>query len=103
MAYNEFAYFYDEFNGEADYDALYDWSVAHPEQFWVSVWEGDCGGRGVIGDRGERVADGVELDGQCGGCHGFSPVRRGDPMNPDQRSELGKSYTQNPTEGRVKG
>ena len=21
MAYNEFAYFYDEFNGEADYDA----------------------------------------------------------------------------------
>ena len=23
MAYNEFAYFYDEFNGEADYDALY--------------------------------------------------------------------------------
>ena len=23
MAYNEFAYFYDEFNGEADYDALF--------------------------------------------------------------------------------
>ena len=23
MAYNDFAYFYDEFNGEADYDALY--------------------------------------------------------------------------------
>ena len=23
MAYNEFAYFIDEFNGEADYDALY--------------------------------------------------------------------------------
>ena len=23
MAYNEFAYFYDEFNGEADYDTLY--------------------------------------------------------------------------------
>ena len=23
MAYNEFAYFYDEFNGEADYEALY--------------------------------------------------------------------------------
>lgn len=22
MAYNEFAYFYDEFNGEADYDAF---------------------------------------------------------------------------------
>ena len=24
MAYNEFAYFYDEFNGEANYDALYE-------------------------------------------------------------------------------
>ena len=24
MAYNEFAYFYDEFNGAADYDALYE-------------------------------------------------------------------------------
>ena len=23
MAYNEFAYFYDSFNGDADYDALY--------------------------------------------------------------------------------
>ena len=30
-----------------DYDALYDWSVAHPEQFWVSVWEGDGIGSGV--------------------------------------------------------
>lgn len=47
-----------------DYDALYDWSVAHPEQFWVSVWEGDCGGRGVIGDRGERVlVDGDKMPG----------------------------------------
>ena len=27
MAYNEFAYFYDEFNGEADYDAL--WGTYH--------------------------------------------------------------------------
>lgn len=25
MAYNEFAYFYDEFNGEADYDALFEY------------------------------------------------------------------------------
>lgn len=47
-----------------DYDALYDWSVAHPEQFWVSVWEGDCGGRGVIGERGERVlVDGDKMPG----------------------------------------
>ena len=29
MAYNEFAYFYDEFNGEADYDALYALSLIH--------------------------------------------------------------------------
>ena len=29
MAYNEFAYFYDEFNGEADYDALYGLSLIH--------------------------------------------------------------------------
>ena len=28
MAYNEFAYFYDEFNGEADYDALYRYITA---------------------------------------------------------------------------
>lgn len=30
MAYNEFAYFYDEFNGEADYEALY----AHIKKSW---------------------------------------------------------------------
>ena len=35
MAYNEFAYFYDEFNGEADYEALYatskkSWKPRHP-------------------------------------------------------------------------
>jgi acetoacetyl-CoA synthetase len=39
-----------------DYHALYDWSVAHPEQFWVSVWEGDGIGSGVIGHRGETRA-----------------------------------------------
>lgn len=30
MAYNEFAYFYDEFNGEADYDAC----TARSMQSW---------------------------------------------------------------------
>ena len=29
MAYNEFAYFYDELNSEADYDALYRLSIIH--------------------------------------------------------------------------
>ncbi|WP_018991011.1 acetoacetate--CoA ligase [Aromatoleum toluclasticum] len=43
-----------------DYDALYAWSVAQPEQFWTSVWEdGD-----VIGERGERVlVDGDRMPG----------------------------------------
>ncbi|TAH40948.1 MAG: acetoacetate--CoA ligase, partial [Betaproteobacteria bacterium] len=38
-----------------DDDALYAWSVAQPEEFWVSVWEGEGTGGGVIGQRGERV------------------------------------------------
>ncbi|ATE59556.1 acetoacetate--CoA ligase [Thauera sinica] len=43
-----------------DYEALYAWSVAAPEQFWVSVWEDG----GVIGERGERVlADGGRMPG----------------------------------------
>jgi acetoacetyl-CoA synthetase len=47
-----------------DYDALYAWSVAQPEQFWVSVWEGDGIGAGVIGERGERVlVDGDKMPG----------------------------------------
>src|SRR5262245_23200921 len=33
----------------ADYDQLYAWSVAEPEQFWQSIWS-FCG---VIGDPGE--------------------------------------------------
>ncbi|MDX9717863.1 MAG: acetoacetate--CoA ligase [Thauera sp.] len=47
-----------------DYAALYDWSVAQPEQFWVSVWEGDGTGAGVIGERGQRVlVDGHRMPG----------------------------------------
>ncbi len=47
-----------------DYEALYDWSVAHAEQFWVSVWDGDGGGEAVIGERGETVlVDGDRMPG----------------------------------------
>ena len=43
-----------------DYDALHAWSVAQPEQFWVSVWEDG----GVIGSRGARVlVDGEQMPG----------------------------------------
>ena len=46
MAYNEFAYFYDEFNGAADYDALYEY---------------------VVGElRGHHIADGIVADLGCG-------------------------------------
>lgn len=38
-----------------DYDALYAWSVAKPEQFWVSVWEGDGAPTAVVGERGETA------------------------------------------------
>ncbi|MBL8489886.1 MAG: AMP-binding protein, partial [Rhodocyclaceae bacterium] len=36
-----------------DYAALHAWSIAHPEEFWVSVW--DFGG--VIGERGDVVVE----------------------------------------------
>ncbi len=43
-----------------DYAALYAWSVARPEQFWVSVWEDG----GVIGERGEvALEDGHRMPG----------------------------------------
>ncbi|WP_332675414.1 acetoacetate--CoA ligase [Aromatoleum sp.] len=47
-----------------DYDALYAWSVAAPEQFWTSVWDGEGAGGGVIGERGGRVlVDGDRMPG----------------------------------------
>ena len=47
-----------------DYEALHAWSVAQPERFWTSVWEGDGVGSGVIGTRGERVlVDGHRMPG----------------------------------------
>ena len=43
-----------------DYAALHRWSIEHPEEFWVSVWE-ECG---VIGERGEVVlVDGHKMPG----------------------------------------
>ena len=44
----------------ADYATLHAWSIAHPEEFWTSVWEfGD-----VIGDMGNAVlVDGEKMPG----------------------------------------
>ncbi|MDT3671662.1 MAG: acetoacetate--CoA ligase [Aromatoleum sp.] len=43
-----------------DFNALHDWSISSPEQFWVSLWEFG----GVIGERGERVlVDGDRMPG----------------------------------------
>jgi acetoacetyl-CoA synthetase len=36
-----------------DYDALHEWSVSHPEQFWSALWD-FCG---VIGDKGTIVIE----------------------------------------------
>ncbi len=44
-----------------DYEALYDWSVAHPEKFWSGVWD-FCG---VVGDRPSETVLG-EDDGMPG-------------------------------------
>ncbi len=47
--------------GAADSNALYEWSVSQPEQFWTSVWD-FCG---VIAEtRGERIlVDGAKMPG----------------------------------------
>ncbi len=49
MAYNEFAYFYDEFNGEADYDALYRYVKGQLDQHGVQD--------GIIADLGCGTGD----------------------------------------------
>ena len=38
MAYNEFAYFYDELNSEADYDALYRYVTWRPTVSATASW-----------------------------------------------------------------
>ena len=55
MAYNEFAYFYDEFNGEADYDALY--SHIHEKLEAHGIRDG------IVADLGKLILipDGVVL------------------------------------------
>ena len=49
MAYNEFAYFYDEFNGEADYDALYRYVKNQLDQHGVE--------KGIVVDLGCGTGD----------------------------------------------
>ncbi|MEO8159689.1 MAG: acetoacetate--CoA ligase [Betaproteobacteria bacterium] len=47
--------------GVADSNALYEWSVSQPEQFWTSVWD-FCGV--IAEERGERVlVDGEKMPG----------------------------------------
>lgn len=36
--------------GHLDFDALHDWSVSHPAEFWSELWDF----AGVIGDKGEK-------------------------------------------------
>ena len=48
MAYNEFAYFYDEFNGEADYDALYAHICSELQAHGIQVDEGAAGAGAVL-------------------------------------------------------
>ena len=49
MAYNEFAYFYDELNGEADYDALYTYVKGQLEEHGVT--------QGIVADLGCGTGD----------------------------------------------
>lgn len=43
-----------------DYDSLYDWSVAYPEDFWEAIWDE----LGMVGDKGSvRLADAAAMPG----------------------------------------
>ena len=53
MAYNEFAYFYDEFNGEADYDALYGYVTDELKAHGIAD--------GILADLGCGTGEVVEL------------------------------------------
>src|SRR5688572_12535521 len=41
--------------GKQSYSDAYSWSVAHPEEFWPSMWEF----AGLVGDRSGEVAVGL--------------------------------------------
>lgn len=58
MAYNEFAYFYDELNGEADYDALFDYIKAELQRNGVE--------KGIVADLGCGTGDLTLMLTQCG-------------------------------------
>ena len=46
-----------EFAGPRGFEDLHSWSIAHPEDFWASVWD-FCG---VVGERGERIIHRTEF------------------------------------------
>ena len=68
MAYNEFAYFYDEFNGEADYDALY----AHIHKELTA----------------HGIADGILADLGCGTGELTLMLTQADMIGIDQSEEM---------------
>ena len=58
----------------AEYSTLHAWSIAHPEEFWTSVWEFG----GVIGEMGATVVVDREKMPGAASCGGFpSPSRIG--------------------------
>ena len=54
MAYNEFAYFYDEFNGEADYDALFAYVLRKLKENGIQ--------NGIVADFGCGTGDVIAVD-----------------------------------------
>jgi acetoacetyl-CoA synthetase len=53
----------------ADYGVLHRWSIEHPEEFWLSIWED---GNVIATERGETVVVDV---GQMPGAHWFPDAR----------------------------